>query len=104
MKEKSDLSGVMLGLIENLKNNYDMQVQYLHCDNVGENVAFEKSCNRKGWGLTSNIMLQANHNKMAVPNKNLLVSSISSTGYLQCSTAEQQHFSTNGLWAEIANI
>ena len=33
LKEKSDLAGVMLGLIKTLKNKYNMQVQYLLYDN-----------------------------------------------------------------------
>ena len=48
LKEKSDLAGVMLGSIKNLKNMLNMQAQYLHCDNTGKNVAFEKHANRKG--------------------------------------------------------
>ena len=51
LKEKSDLAGVMLGLMKNLKNKYDMQVQYLCCDNTGENVAFKKACKQEGLGV-----------------------------------------------------
>ena len=43
MKEKSNLADIMIGLIKNLKNKYNLQVQYLHCNNAGENVAFEKA-------------------------------------------------------------
>ena len=48
LKEKLDLAGVMLGLIKNLKNKYNMQVQYLHCDNGGKYIAFEKTCKQEG--------------------------------------------------------
>ena len=40
LKEKSNLGGIILGLIKDLKNKYNMQVQYLCCKNAGENVAF----------------------------------------------------------------
>ena len=61
----------MLGLVNNLKNKYDMQVQDLHCNNVGENMAFKKAANRKGWGWTSNTVPQECH-KMAASNKYFL--------------------------------
>ena len=48
LEENSDLAGVMLGLIENLKNKYYMHIQYLCCDNAGENVIFEKACKQEG--------------------------------------------------------
>ena len=41
----------MLGLIENLKNKYDVQVQYLYCDNAGESMAFKKACKQEGLGV-----------------------------------------------------
>ena len=40
----------MLDKVENLKNKYSMQIQYLYCYNAGENVALKKHANRKGWG------------------------------------------------------
>ena len=51
LKEKSDLAGIMLGLVKNLKNKYAMQIQYLDCDNAGENVAFKKAYNQEGLGV-----------------------------------------------------
>ena len=42
LKEKS---------IQNLKNDYNMQRQYLCCNNTGENVAFEKACKQEGLGV-----------------------------------------------------
>ena len=50
LKKKSNLSGVMLGLIKNLRNKYSMKVQYLCCNNAGENVAFKKACKQEGLG------------------------------------------------------
>ena len=38
---------VMLGLIKNLENKYNPQVQYLCYDNPGENVVFKKACKQK---------------------------------------------------------
>ena len=51
LKEKSDIADIMFGLIKNLKNKYIMQVQCLHCDNAGKNVAFEKACKQEGLGV-----------------------------------------------------
>ena len=51
MKEKSNLVDTMLGLIKNLKNKYNLQVQYLHCNNPGENIAFKKACKQEGLGV-----------------------------------------------------
>ena len=34
----------ILGLNKNLKNKYNLQIQYLYCNNASENVAFEKAC------------------------------------------------------------
>ena len=41
LKGKSNLGGVMLGLIKNLKIMFNMQVQYMCCDTAGENVALK---------------------------------------------------------------
>ena len=41
----------MIGLIKDLKNKYNLQVQYLHCNNTGENIAFKKACKQKGLGV-----------------------------------------------------
>ena len=43
LREKSNLASVMMGLVKNFKIKYNMQVQYLHCVNAGENVAFKKA-------------------------------------------------------------
>ena len=41
LKENSNLANAMVDLIKNLKDKYSLQVQYLHCNNAGENQAFE---------------------------------------------------------------
>ena len=43
LKEKSDQVDIMIGLIKNFKNKYNLQIQYLCCDNAGENIAFNKA-------------------------------------------------------------
>ena len=48
LKKKSNLVGVMLGLIEHLKNKYNLQVQYLHYDKADENIAIKKAYKQKG--------------------------------------------------------
>ena len=50
-KEKSDLAKRMLGLIKNLKTKYNTQVQFLHYNNVEENVAFKKACKQEELGV-----------------------------------------------------
>ena len=50
LKRKIDLADVMIGFIENLKNKYNLQVQYLHCNNAGENDAFKNACKQEGMG------------------------------------------------------
>ena len=42
---------IIIGLVKNLKNKYNLQVQYLHCNNAGENIAFVKACKQEGLGV-----------------------------------------------------
>ena len=41
----------MVVMIENLKNKYNLQVQYLCCDNAGKNQAFKRTCKQEGLGV-----------------------------------------------------
>ena len=41
----------MIALIKDLKTKYNLQVQWLGCDNAGENQAFERTCNQEGLGI-----------------------------------------------------
>ena len=50
LKEKSNLADTMVGLIKNLKNKHNLQVQYFCCDNAEENIAFERACKQEGLG------------------------------------------------------
>ena len=51
LNEKSHLANIMLGLIKNLKHEYNVQVQCLWCDIAGENVAVDKVCKQEGLGV-----------------------------------------------------
>ena len=51
MKEKSNLGDTMEGLIKNLKNKYNLKVQYICCDNAGKNQVFERTCKQKVLGV-----------------------------------------------------
>ena len=48
LKEKFDLADVTLGLVKNLKNKINMQIQCLGCDNAGKDVCTQKCCLQKG--------------------------------------------------------
>ena len=54
----------MIGLIKNLKNKYNLHVQYLCCDNAKENIDFEKACKQEELGVdfeyTAQVMQQQN--------------------------------------------
>ena len=50
MKRMSDLSDVMLPLIDDLNGIYH-PVKYLQCDNAGENKKLEKKCQENGLGI-----------------------------------------------------
>ena len=41
----------MVGFIENLKNKYNLQIQYHYCDIAGENVAFKRYHTQEGLGV-----------------------------------------------------
>ena len=51
LKEKSDLAKTMLALVINLKIKFNLQVQYLCCNNAGENQDFKKTCKQEGLGI-----------------------------------------------------
>ena len=55
LKEKYNLGDIMIGLIKNLKNKYNIQIQYLCCNNAGKMLPSRKHTNRKGWGVTLSI-------------------------------------------------
>ena len=85
----------MIGLINNLKNKYNLQVQYLCCNNTGENVAFKKACKQEGLGVdfeyTAPGMPQLNE-QVEIIRVRAMLHHGKISAYLQ-----------NGLWAEAAN-
>ena len=40
-----------MGLMKNLKNKGNLQVQFLHCNNAGENQAYKQTCKQEGLGV-----------------------------------------------------
>ena len=89
----------MLGLV-NLKVKFNLQVQYLCCDNAGENQAFKKPTNRKGWGLIWNIQPQVCPNKTGMSGISLPPFS---TTYVPCLMVANLPPIQSGLWTEVAN-
>ena len=84
LKDKSNLMDIMVGLVTNPKNKYDLQVQHLCCNNAGDNVSFERACRKEGLEVdfeytASNMPQQNGHVKWKFTT--------SSTGYMPCSTA-----------------
>ena len=51
LNKKSDPVDTMVGLVKNLNNKCNLQVQYFHCNNAGEKVAFKKACKQEGLGV-----------------------------------------------------
>ena len=51
LKEKFDLKNVIMSLIKKLKTKYNIQVQYLHCDNMGKIVDFDRFFKQEGMGM-----------------------------------------------------
>ena len=41
----------MLGLVNNLKNKFNLQVQRLHCENAGKNRGFKRTCKQEELGI-----------------------------------------------------
>ena len=85
----------MLGIIKNLKNKYNLQVQYLHSNDTGENVAFE------GLGV------EFEHTAPGMPQQNGNVEQKFATLFNQmCNMINCGKFNAflqNGLWAKAAN-
>ena len=53
-KRKVEIKNVILGLINDLKSKYGIQVNYAQCDNAEENENFEMACKQKGMGIEFN--------------------------------------------------
>ena len=83
LKEKSDLVD-MIGLIKHLKNKCNLQVQYFHCNNTGENVSFKKACKQEWLGVDFKYIAPGVPQKNGHVKENLFPFS---TRYMLCSTA-----------------
>ena len=101
LSETSNLTQKMLFLIKDLKTKYNLQVQWLWCDNAGESQAFEWMCNQEGLGI------HFEYTAPSTPQQN---------GCIECKFAtlfNQVHVMLNGgkftpylcssVWAEAAN-
>ena len=86
LSEKSDLTKKMLVLIKDLKTKYNLQVQQLWCDNVGENQPSNKHVIRKGWGSISKTQPPVFPNKMGASNASFLPYFIKFTLYVMVET------------------
>ena len=78
-----------------------MQVQYLHCDNAGKNIAFEKACKQEGLQLefeyTAPGMLQQND---SIEQK---FTSLFNQVSAMLNDGKFDTYLCNDLWAEAAN-
>ena len=97
LEGKLDLACVMLGLVKNLKNKCNMQVQYLCCGNMGKNVAIEKGSKLEGLGMD----LQCT--TLGIPQQNWCIEWTFATLFNQVPTWKIQCYSVKDLWAEAAN-
>ena len=101
LKEKSNLASEMLGLIKNLKNKYNMQVQYQLCNNASENVAFEESCKQE------RLDVDFEYTAPGMPQQNGCVQQIFVTLFIRvCAILNSGKFISNlqnSLWADAMN-
>ena len=99
--EKSNSAETIFGLINNLKNKYNLQVQSLHCDNASENQAFEWTCKQEGLGV------EFEHTPPSMPRQNAHFKQKFATLFNWiCTMLNGGKFTTyfqNGLWAKAAN-
>ena len=90
-----------MGLIKNLKNKYNLQIQNLGCNNAGENAAFEKACKQDGLGV------DFEHTVSDMPQQNGCIKQKFATLFNQvCAMLNGEKFNAylqNGLWAKAAN-
>ena len=51
LKEKSELKIILVALLEDLKATEGEDCRYTHCDDDGENEAFERPCKQEEMGV-----------------------------------------------------
>ena len=50
-KKKSETADKIISLIKDLKSKHGIVVRFVRCDNLGENVALQRTCEKEGLGL-----------------------------------------------------
>ena len=100
LKEKSDLAETMLGLFNNLKIKFDLQVQYLCCNIAGKNQAFEKKL-KEGLGINFE------YTTLGMPQQNECIecklAPLFNWLHAMLNSGKFTDFLQIGLWAEAAN-
>jgi hypothetical protein len=51
LKQKSETKDILIALIKELKQAYNIEVKTIRCDNSGENNALQRSCKQEGLGI-----------------------------------------------------
>ena len=51
MKQKSETKDIIIALIKELKQAYDINVKNIRCNNSGENNALQRICKQEGLGI-----------------------------------------------------
>jgi hypothetical protein len=51
LKKKIETKDIMMALINELKQAYDIEVKTIRCDNSGENNALQRICKHEGLGI-----------------------------------------------------
>ena len=51
LEKKSDQVDMVSSWLKSLKDKYNIQVKFIHCDNAGENKKLEGKCNADGLGI-----------------------------------------------------
>ena len=51
LKKKLDKMEMISSWLNGLKDKYKIQVNFIHCDNAGENKKLEEKCNMEGLGI-----------------------------------------------------
>ena len=72
LKKKSETSDKSLSLIKNLKSKYEIVVKIVFCDNEGENIALQHTCEKESLGVSFGLKAPGTHNKMGKLNRNSL--------------------------------
>ena len=102
LKKKSELGKVMCSFIKKQKNNYEVSIETLRCDNAGENVKFKKLAEEEGLGV------QFEFTAPYTPQQNGSVERSFATSFGRI-RAMMNFAGLNGdlrysLWAECANV